>query len=350
MNGHKTVDFDLLSTVQQGGCSAKIPQEKLTELLATLPLPKHPDILVDIESHDDAGVFRINDQTALILTTDFFPPVCSDAYQFGQIAAANALSDIYAMGGEALLALNIVLFPSATIPMEVLGEILRGGSDKIGEAGAFIMGGHTIEDATPKYGLAVVGTTNPKRLITNSGAREGQVVILTKPLGSGIISAAHKLDMCSEEDYQNTLLSMAQLNKQGARIMQKYFVKGATDITGFGLLGHLLKMGQASGVSFEIHTSELPLFNNVVNLADQGCIPGAAMRNLRFVEENISFAPTVPLPQKMATVDAQTSGGLLICVDDKYANDMLKELRDDYHSASIVGRVVEKRPKVVYAL
>lgn len=350
MNENRHIDFDLLSTVNQGGCSAKIPQEKLVELLSALPLPKHPDILVDIETHDDAGVFRINEQTALIITTDFFPPICSNPYQFGQIAAANALSDIYAMGGTALLALNIVLFPSATIPMEVLGEILRGGNDKITEAGAFVMGGHTIEDATPKYGCAVVGTAHPDNLITNSGAQKGQIVILTKPLGTGILSAAHRLGMCANESYKNTLESMMQLNKAGAEIMQKYGVKGATDITGFGLMGHLLKMGEASNVSFEIRTTELPLFNEVVNLVELGCIPGSALNNLRFVEKNVDFSDRVCLAHKMATVDAQTSGGLLICVDKEHSDKMIEELRKEYHSASIIGQVVERGEKVVYAL
>lgn len=331
--------FDLLSTVHYGGCSAKIPQQKLTELLASLPLPSHPDIMVDIEMHDDAGVYRINPETALIITTDFFPPICSDAYDFGQIAAANSLSDIYAMGGKALLALNLVMFPSATIPMEVLGDILRGGSDKIAEAGAFIMGGHTIEDNPPKYGLAVVGTIHPDLLVTNSGASSGQVLILTKPLGTGVLTAAQRMGLCSLTSYQSVIDSMKQLNARGAELMRKYNVRGATDITGFGLVGHLTKMSAASGVSFEIQSDKLPLFPQVAQLLDEGCIPGAAFKNLKFVELDVEYAPSVTLPIKMATADAQTSGGLLMAVDENIAPDILAELRETYHHASIIGRV-----------
>lgn len=339
--------FDLLKTVQYGGCSAKIPQEKLTELLSSLPMVKNANILVDIEHHDDAGVYKINDDLALIVTTDFFPPICSDPFEFGQIAATNALSDVYAMGGKALLVLNLVMFPSSEIEMSVLGEILSGGQDKINEAGAFIMGGHTIEDSPVKYGLAVVGTVEPTRVIANSGAKVGQVLVLTKPLGSGVLIAARREGLCSEEAYRGAIENMKLLNDVGAVVMQEFGVTGATDVTGFGLLGHLVKMGQASDVSFEVFSNDLPVLNEVHQLLEDGCVPGASFRNLKFVEEFVEFEKGVSVERKMVCVDAQTSGGLLICVDEDKVDQMCERLAIKYPSTSVVGRVVEQSNKIV---
>lgn len=339
----KYSDFDLLSTVEYGGCSAKIPQEKLTALLSALPLQQHPDILVDRSTHDDAGVFKINDTTALIFTTDFFPPVCSDAYMFGQIAAANSLSDVYAMGGKPLLALNLVMFPATEIPLEVLGEILRGGNDKITEAGAITMGGHTIDDNPPKYGLAVVGTTNPNTLITNAKAQAGQLLILTKPLGTGVAIAAKRVGICDEESYNIALENMAQLNAIGADIMQEFGVGGATDVTGFGLLGHLTKMSEASGVSFTLSAESLPTISGVEELVDQGCIPGAALRNLRSCEATTRISPEVSMVKKILACDAQTSGGLLMAINPERAGEALTRLQATYPQATIIGSVTERR-------
>jgi selenide,water dikinase len=200
--------IDLLQMVESGGCSAKIPPGQLEEILKHLPLPEDPNILVDIDTHDDAGVYRINDELALVLTTDFFPPVCSDPYEFGQIAAANSLSDVYAMGGMPVLALNIMMFPSARLPMEVYAAILKGGFDKATEAGARIIGGHTIDDFPPKYGLAVVGYIHPDAIITNSGARPDDFLILTKPVGTGVIIAGQRMGMASAADIENTIIQM----------------------------------------------------------------------------------------------------------------------------------------------
>lgn len=327
--------FDLLSTVEYGGCSAKIGAGRLTELLAEIPILRDNNVLVDISTHDDAGVYKINDEMALIVTTDFFPPVCSDPYEFGQIAAANSLSDVYAMGGKPLLVLNLNMFPSATIPMEVLRDILCGGQDKINESGALTMGGHTIEDATPKYGLAVVGVVHPDKVITNGGAKVGQKLILTKPLGSGVLSAAHRMGIDNPAAYRESLEQMKILNKKGAELMQKYDVRGATDITGFGLLGHMLGMAKASGVSLKVDTSRLPVLPQVYDLLEQGCIPGAAFRNLDFVKSEVDFRPSVTHGAKMVCCDAQTSGGLLMAVDSDKAEHLLKELP---HSA-IIGEV-----------
>ena len=208
--------------VEYGGCSSKISPKQLEEILKYLPLPHDPNILVDIDTHDDAGVYRVNDELALVLTTDFFPPVCSDPYEFGQIAAANSISDVYAMGGDPVLALNIMMFPAAKLPMEAYAEILKGGFDKASEAGVRIIGGHTIDDTPPKYGLAVVGYIHPGRIITNAGARPGDNLILTKPVGTGIIMAGQRLGMADEQDIAEAMRLMKLLNKTGAEVMKKY--------------------------------------------------------------------------------------------------------------------------------
>lgn len=343
------IKFDLLSTVEYGGCSAKLPAGKLTELLQNIPLLKDKNILVDIETHDDAGVYRLNDTTALIVTTDFFPPVCSDPYEFGEIAAANSLSDVYAMGGTPLLALNLNMFPASAIPLEVLRDILLGGQNKINEAGAFTMGGHTIDDTPPKYGLAVVGTVHPERLVTNSGARPGDKLILTKPLGVGILISAHRIGIAQESAYRQALAQMKRLNKEGAELMQQYDIKGATDVTGFGLLGHLLKMAQASDVSVQVEGSALPLLPQVAELIDEGCIPGAAFRNMEFVKNHCLFATGYQVNRKIAALDAQTSGGLLISVPEEKAERLLSQLKDKtYPDAAIIGEVFSKRSKYIY--
>lgn len=337
--------FDLLTTVEYGGCSAKLSASKLSEALAGLPATPHPDLLVNTDTHDDAGIFRINDELALIQTTDFFSPVCSDPFEFGQIAAANALSDVYAMGGKVLTVLNIVGFPDK-VPLEVLREILRGGIEKVIEAGGIMMGGHTIVDEVPKYGLAVTGTIHPDRIITNSAAREGDILILTKPIGSGIVMAGKRLNEVGQERYQTVLDSMKQLNAHGSEIMQKYGVKCATDITGFGLAGHALKLAQASGVTLNIHPGAVPLFEGALELAQMGCLPGACFRNMEFAESFIEFGTDVSYELRMLMMDAQTSGGLLMCCDEINANFILDDLKSAGHTHSaVIGAVIEYQGK-----
>ncbi len=331
--------FDLLSTVEYGGCSAKLSATKLSEALAGLPATPHPDLLVNIDTHDDAGILRINDDLALIQTTDFFSPVCSDPYEFGQIAAANALSDVYAMGGKVLTALNIVGFPD-NVPLEVLREILRGGIDKVIEAGGIMMGGHTIVDEVPKYGLAVTGTIHPDRIITNAAAKSGDLLIITKPLGSGIVMAGKRLNEIGQVSYQVVLDSMKQLNSRGSEIMQKYEVRCATDITGFGLGGHALKLAQASGVTLRILSADVPLFDGALDLALMGCLPGACFRNMEFTESFVDFSQGVSYEHKMLMMDAQTSGGLLMCCDERNSAFILDDLKSaGYIHAAIVGTV-----------
>lgn len=340
---------DLLKMVEQGGCSSKIPPKLLEEVLRHLPIPEDPDILVNIDTHDDAGVYRINDELALVFTTDFFPPVCSDPYEFGQIAAANSISDVFAMGGTPVLALNIMMFPASKLPVDVYGEILKGGFDKAAEAGVKIIGGHTIDDNPPKYGLAVVGFVHPKKLTTNSGAKPGDCLILTKPIGSGIVLAGHRLGMTGDDDLQEALENMKLLNKSGALVMQKFGITGATDITGFGLAGHALKMARASNVSINIRMREVPLLRSALNLVEEGCIPGASFTNLDYALNDTGFTEDLDYNLKMIAFDAQTSGGLLISVGADQAENMLNELKlAGLSRTSIIGDVSVGKEKSLY--
>ena len=340
----KNKKFDLLTTVEYGGCSAKLAPKELSELLSGIPLLKNANVLVDIESHDDAGVYKINDDMALVVTTDFFPPVCSDPFQFGQIAAANSLSDVYAMGGKPLLALNITMFPSQNIPLEVLKEILLGGQNKIDESGCFTMGGHTIDDAIPKYGLAVVGTVHPDKVVTNAGVKVGQKLILTKPLGTGIIIAAQRLELCEQSSYEAAIEQMMLLNDIGGDLMQKYKVTGATDVTGFGLMGHTMKMAEASGVTIKLDSKSFPLLPDVESLLEMGCVPGATFRNIDYCKENVLIKDSCSMSGKMICADAQTSGGLIMAVDAENVQLVLDELHlSGVHAqAAVVGEVVEQ--------
>jgi selenide, water dikinase len=340
---------DLLQMVEYGGCSSKISPEQLEEILRYLPLPEDPNILVDIDTRDDAGVYRVNDDLALVFTTDFFPPICSDPYEFGQIAAANSISDVYAMGGDPVLALNIMMFPAAKLPMEAYADILRGGFDKATEAGVRIIGGHTIDDSPPKYGLAVIGYINPGRIITNAGARPGDNLILTKPLGTGIIMAAQRLGMADEKDITEAKRLMKLLNNKGAVVMKGYNLKGATDITGFGLAGHALKMARASKVSISIDMNAVPLIGKTYNLIDEGCIPGASFRNLEYAEKDIEFASQMDYNLKMMAFDAQTSGGLLMSVSADNTEKVLYELKEaGLTDSSIIGNVRESGEKLLF--
>jgi len=335
--------------VESGGCSAKISPRQLEEFLKYLPLPEDPNILVDIDTHDDAGVYRVNDELALVFTTDFFPPVCSDPYEFGQIAAANSISDVYAMGGTPVIALNIMMFPSSKLPMEAYAEILKGGSDIAAEAGLRIIGGHTIDDYPPKYGLAVIGYIHPGKIIKNSGARPGDVLIITKPLGTGVILAAQRLKIASADDADQAKNLMKMLNKSGSEIMNKFKIIGATDITGFGLAGHALKMAKASNVSMTFNLSGIPLIGSTYKLVDEGCIPGASFRNLDFVENDTCFTADLNYNLKMIAMDAQTSGGLLMCVRPEISDQVISELQKAglSHSA-IIGKVTGKKDKYLY--
>lgn len=340
---------DLLQMVEYGGCSSKIPPKQLGEILKLLPLPVDPNVLVDIDTQDDAGVYKVNEELALVLTTDFFPPVCSNPYEFGQIAATNAISDVYAMGGDPVLALNIMMFPAARLQMEVYTDIMRGGFDKATEAGVRIIGGHTIDDFPPKYGLAVIGYVHPEKIITNAGAKPGDNLVLTKPVGTGIIMAGQRLGMTDDNDVKEALRLMKILNKSGAEVMKKYKIKGATDVTGFGLGGHALKMALASKVSILLNMSAVPLIGNTYNLVDDGCIPGASFRNLEFADEHLFPSLSLDYNLKMIAFDAQTSGGLLMSVPLSITDYVIEDLHNaGLPSAIVVGIVTEEKDKHLY--
>jgi len=337
---------DLLQMVETGGCSSKISPRQLEEFLKYLPVPHDPNILVNIDTHDDAGVYRVNDELALVFTTDFFPPVCGDPFEFGQIAAANSISDVYAMGGTPVIALNIMMFPSSSLPLEACAEILKGGADIASEAGVRIIGGHTIDDFPPKYGLAVVGYIHPEKIITNSGAKPGDLLILTKPIGIGVILAGQRMKMSSEKDVNLAKKLMKTLNYSGAEVMKKYNIKGATDVTGYGLAGHALKMARASNVTIEMYLGKVPLIGDTYRLVDDGCIPGAAFRNLEFVENDSHLTMDVRYNLKMICMDAQTSGGLLMCVPPEVSENILSDLhKTGFPRSAVIGRVIEKKEK-----
>lgn len=331
-------DFDLLSTVEQGGCMAKLPADLLKDLIEKLPRTNDPRLLVGVDTSDDAGVYKLTDEIALIETTDFFPPICSDSFEFGQIAAANALSDVYAMGGKVLTAMNLVMFPATGVPFEALGEILAGGLDKTLEAGGIIVGGHTIADYPPKYGLAVTGIVHPERVIANHHASPGEILVLTKPIGTGLLVAGQRINEALLPDYRAAIDSMKQLNRKGSEIMQKYGVRAATDITGFGLLGHALNLAIGSGLQLKIDAKKVPLLSGANDLVELGCIPGGAFRNLSNVEKSVVFSSGVSYNEKVLLCDPQTSGGLMMCVKPECVEDLLSDLRAaNYSSAAVIG-------------
>ena len=338
--------IDLMTTVEAGGCSAKLSATDLEALMSQLPRFAHPDLLVGTETGDDAAAWRLDSERALIFTTDFFPPLCSDPWTFGQIAATNALSDVYAMGGKPLLALNIFGFSRAKLPASAYAEILRGGAEKVLEAGALLVGGHTIDDHPPKYGLAVVGLAHPDRLLTNAGARPGDQLILTKPLGTGILTAARKLGIGDDAGYEQALRQMRTLNAFASEVALRHGVRAATDITGFGLAGHAMKIARASLVDLHLPLSALPLLPGVEQLADDGCLPGAALRNLEYAQESLRGEAFTA--RKMVACDPQTSGGLLLCVPEPEVEAVLAELRTNLATAESVwiGEVSAPREAV----
>jgi len=288
-------------------------------VLRQLPQVSDPNLLVGINTSDDAAVYRLTDDIALVQTVDFFPPVVDDPYYFGAIAVANAVSDVYAMGGRPLTGLNLVCYPIESLPEEILVEILRGGADKAKEAGVTIVGGHTIDDPEPKYGMSVTGLITPGKQVTNAGAQSGDILYLTKPLGIGIITTAIKAGVATEEVIQLAMKTMATLNKAAAEAMMKVGVNACTDITGYGLLGHLLEMTKGSHVRATIYRSRVPVIPEAVELADMGVVPGGTVRNMAFLEGQVEWHPETDELDKFILADAQTSGGLLIAVPPERA-------------------------------
>ena len=300
-------------------------------------------------SLDDAGVYKLTEDMAIIQTIDFFTPIVDEPYAFGQIAAANALSDVYAMGGKPLTAMNVVCFPAKSLDISVLEDILRGGLDKMREAGVTLVGGHSIDDTELKYGLSVTGTVHPKRLVTNSGAKVGDKLVLTKPLGTGIISTALKAGMVNEETAAKVTKSMATLNNQASELMQEVGVHACTDITGFGLLGHACQIAENSQVGIKIHFASVPFFPKAEEFAKMGLCPTGLHRNREFYSEMVEIDPQVPEYVQDVLFDAQTSGGLLISLAPRAA----QRLRDKLHEvgvpdATIIGEVTSRpTPRVL---
>ncbi len=300
----------------------------------------YPELLVGLEVSDDAAVYKINDEVAVIQTLDFFPPVVDDPYDYGAIAAANAMSDVYAMGGEVVLALNICGFPP-DLPPDVVTEILRGGAEKVAEAGGVIAGGHTLDDKEPKYGLAVMGFVHPDRVATKAGARPGDVLILTKPLGVGIITTALKGQVAEPGHVEAAVESMKKLNRHAARLMQSVGVNACTDITGFALLGHAQEMAEKSGVGIRFYLEKLPFVEGAREYAEDWLFPGGACRNQEHYAPQVRFAPDIPEEMQMLLYTPETSGGLLIAVPSEKLEELLALFSTEGQEHWTIGEVVE---------
>ena len=309
----------------------------LQELFST---EGHPELLVGLGVADDAAVYRLNDQQAIISTIDFFTPVVDDPYDYGAIAAANAMSDVYAMGGEVLFALNVAAFPPDMDPALVT-EILRGGAEKVQEAGGLIAGGHTIQDREPKYGLAVIGLAHPERIFTKGGARPGDRLLLSKPLGTGTISTALKRGVAQAEHVAAMVASMKRLNRGAARAARAVGVRAATDVTGFGLLGHAVEMVQAGEVGFRLRMEAIPFLPGALEYAAEWIFPGGAHNNRAFYQAHVRFSPAIPEERQMLLWDPQTSGGLLMAVPADRLEAFLAGCREQDQPVWVVGEVIE---------
>lgn len=310
------------------GCACKLRPQALEQVLAKLPKPDDPAVLVDISTSDDAAVYRISDDLAIVATVDFFTPIADDPYDFGAISAANSLSDIYAMGAKPLFGLNIVGFPTNRLPLEVLERILQGAVDKAAEAGVSIIGGHTVDDTEPKYGMAVTGVVHPDKVVTNAAAQLGDQIILTKPIGTGIIATAVKRGLVDEDVAREVNEWMATLNRAAAEAMVEVGVSACTDVTGFGLLGHLREMTAGSGLDAEIYADQVPIIGGAEALISANVVPGGTRDNLAYVEPHMIWGEAVSHTQKLLLADAQTSGGLLIAVPSERLEALLEALEE----------------------
>ena len=321
------------------GCGAKVGAGVLAQLLEGIKVHHDANLLVGFDKSDDASVYKVSDELALVQTVDFFPPIADDPYLFGQIAATNALSDVYAMGGEPKLALNLLCVPE-NMPKEAVHDLLRGGYDKAYEAGTIITGGHSILDPEPKYGLAVTGFVHPDKVLTNSGAKPGDVLLFTKPLGIGILTTAAKAELASEEGLALAHKMMTTLNKSARDAMVKYRVHACTDVTGFGLLGHLFEMAQGSDVEITLDVDAIDMIPEALDFARIGILPAGMYRNRKFAEPGVDAGDT-ELAKQDVLYDPQTAGGLLMAVAPEDAEALFEELKTTVPSAQRIGTVAE---------
>ena len=328
---------------KSAGCAAKLSPQILSEVMGKLPGFQDKKLLVGVETSDDAAVYQISEELALIQTLDFFPPMVDDPYTFGQIAAANAMSDIYAMGGEPKIALNIVAYPNC-LGTETLEAMLSGGASKVKEAGAVLAGGHSINDEEPKYGMAVTGFVHPEKVWKNYGAKPGNLMILTKPLGTGLVNTAVKADMASKRAMEEARNSMTTLNKVAKEVFSDFPVHCCTDVTGFSLAGHGLEIARASNVTLEVWAKELPVLWEALDYAAMGLVPEGTYRNKNFQKQEVRLGAEISEAMEDLIFDPQTSGGLLVCMEEQYAREALKTLKDRGLAtpAAIVGQVKEK--------
>ncbi|MDO4647919.1 MAG: selenide, water dikinase SelD [Eubacteriales bacterium] len=342
-------EIKLTKLANCAGCGAKVGAGTLSKLLQGFETHKDPNLIVGYDKSDDASVYVINDETAIVQTTDFFPPIVDDPFLYGQIAAANALSDVYAMGGEPRLALNIMCL-SEYMDDQTVQEILRGGYSKAYEAGTIISGGHTIRGAEPIYGLAVTGFVHPRKVLTNSGAKPGDALVLTKPLGIGVLTTAARAEMglVSDALMGKVYQQMAALNKKARDIMVKYSVHSCTDVTGFALMGHTCEMAVGSDSSIHLMTDRIPYHPEAYDLASMGFLPAGAYRNRTFAEKRVKAATHVTRTMQDLLYDPQTSGGLLIALPEKEAEELCRELQSVIPCAALIGYVTEQQEWGIY--
>ena len=322
-------------------------QKALRQVLPQFPISAHSKVLVNSRTADDAGVYRLERNRALVQTVDFFTPIVDDPFAYGQIAAANALSDVFAMGGRPLTALNIMGFPTDLISARTIAAILRGGSAKAAEVGCAIIGGHTIRNPEPIYGLAVTGVVDPRNLMTNARARPGDILVLTKPLGTGIVTTAIKRRLCSRALQKKTIALMSKINSVGAKLAEKRLARAATDITGFGLMGHLASMCRASGVSARINPEDVPIISREVgDLIARDCVPGGTRDNLKASRETVDWGKT-DKACRILLCDAQTSGGLLLSVAPRRLNEVLALLKRTRSGAAVIGQITRRQKRLI---
>ena len=322
----------------------------MAQVLRALPKPSDANLLAGAEHFEDAGIYRLDDQTAIVVTVDFFPPLVDDPYIYGQIAAANSLSDIYAMGGRPLTALNIVGFPDKELPVEILGDILRGGGERVTAAGAVVAGGHSVRDAEIKFGLSVTGVIHPDRIVTNGGAREGDVLVLTKPIGSGVLTSAAKADKIAADELAEAIDVMTDLNAGACEAMLEVGVHAATDVTGFGLIGHAHEMGDAAKVTLRINVGAVPLLEQTMKLAGKKMLTRACKSNLAYVGDRLGSSGVDELLLNVLA-DAQTSGGLLIAVAPDKADSLVAGLRQRRtRAAAVIGDIRSESDRTVVAV